>query len=353
MGDSLVSRSMAQKKQFPRNATVRVGPLSGLPALVRDLGCDPDAIFNAAGFNTIQFKDPDTEILYLQGGKLLADCVAATGCDHLGLLLGQRASPSTLGLAGFLLQASPDVGDALRDLVRYLHLHDQGGVANLLTEGHSTSLSFSIHLAGVASTAQIYDLSMTIVCKTMRSLCGDNWNPTEVLLSRPLPRDPKPYHEFFRAPVRFEADQSALVFPSRWLAHPIPRADPLLHHHLEKTAEALSGNQQQSLINQLRCMLRKSLANHRSSVKDIAAQLGMHERTLNRRLQKEGTTFRSELEDVRYEVARQLLADTTLTLSRIATTVDYADPAVFCRAFKQWSGISPTDWRRQHNQQFR
>ena len=245
----LTSRGSTRKQRAPGNATVRVGPLSELPALLRDLGCDPDPIFAAAGFETKQFMDPDTKILYLQGSILLAGSVAATGCDHLGLMLGQRASPSSLGVAGFILQACPNVGDALRGLVRHLELHDQGGVVNMVSKAESTSLAYAIQLSGVAAAEQIYDMSMAIVCKIMRSLCGENWDPTVVLLPRRLPGNSKPYHKFFRAPIRFDAGQSAVEFPSRWLTHRIPKADPLLHRHLEKEAETLHASQQKlSLI---------------------------------------------------------------------------------------------------------
>ena len=263
-------------------------------------------------------------------------------------MLGQRASPS-LGVAGFTLQASPNVGNALRDLVRHLDLHDQGGVGNLVTKGQSTSFIYTIHLSGVEAADQICDMSMAIFCKIMRSLCGENWDPTELFLPRRLPQDSKPYHKFFRAPVRFNADRSAVEFSNHWLTHTPPKADPLLHRFLEEEAEKLHANQHKSLVSELRRLLRKSLAVHKSSVKDIACQLGMHERTLNRRLREEGTSFRSELEDIRYEVARQLLADTKIPLSQIATAIDYADPTAFCRAFKHWSGISPTDWRRLYS----
>ncbi len=95
-------------------------------------------------------------------------------------------------------------------------------------------------------------------------------------------------------------------------------------------------------------MLRKSLATQKGSVADIAGQLGMHERTLNRRLREEGTTFRRELEEIRYEVARQLLADSNMPLLKIATALNYADATAFSRAFKRWSGSTPAQWRSRH-----
>ena len=327
---------------------VRVGPLIGLPALVRDLGCDPDPIFAGAGFDLAQFADPDVEIPFVSASRLLARCVEATGCNHLGLLLGERVDPSSLGVGGFMLRAAPDVGTALRSLVRHLDLHDQGAVATLGTKGRETSLGYAIYLSGVEAADQIYDLSMTVVCRIMRALCGAGWSPTEVRLSRQQPQELAHYRQFFGAPLRFDAEQSAVIFPTRWLDHPIASADPLLHRHLEKEADDLHARQQTSFSAKLRQLLRTSLAARKITASDIAKQLHMHERTLNRRLREEGTTFRRELEEIRHEVARQLLANSKMPLSKIATALNYADTTAFSRAFKRWSGSTPAQWRSRH-----
>jgi len=321
-----------------------------LSALVRNLGCDPDPIFTSAGFDTAQFTDPDFEIPFVQGSKLLAHCVTATGCGHLGLLLGKQAAPSSLGVTGFMLRTASNVGNALHGLVSHLDLHDRGAVISLVSDDRGTHLSYVIHLTGVEATDQIYDMSMTITCKIMRSLCGTDWNPAQVLLSRRPPQNQVPYKRFFRAPLRFNADQSTLTFQTRWLDHPLESSDPLLHRHLEKEANELHARQDVSLVNEVRLLLRLSLKTQKSTLKDIAGQIGIHERKLNRRLREEGTSFRRELENTRYELARQLLVDTRIPLSDISISLNYADPTAFSRAFKQWSGLTPAEWRTRNLQ---
>lgn len=349
MRDSLTSLNSTHERHDQQNAIVRIGPLVELPALVRELGHDPDPIFAFAGFESVYFSDadPDVEIDFNSASKLLSHCVTVTGCDYLGLLLGQRAAPSSLGMAGFIAQTSPDVGAALRSLVRHLDLHDQGATLTLLTNKQSTFLDYAIHLPGVKAADQIYDLSMTMACNIMRSLCGPKWNPTEVLLARQPPKNSTRYQKLFRAPIHYKADQNAIVFPSTWLDHEIPNADQYLHQYLEKEADKLHALQQKNLVGPLRILLRKSLLTGQISVKDIAGQLGIHERTLNRRLREEGTNFRIELENIRYEMARQLLTDIKIPISEVATALNYADPTAFSRAFKQWSGSTPREWRRQ------
>jgi len=341
-------RARVRAQRTPADGVVRVGPLMSIPAILRDFGCEPGPILASLGFKPTQFEDPDIRIPYVAASKLLARCVAATGCRHFGLLVGERAGPSSLGIAGFMLRTAPDVGTALRGLVRHLDLHDQGGVPTLITSGGVTLLGYVIYQPGVAAAEQIYDLSMTIACNIIRALCGASWNPTEVLLSRRPPRDSAPYRRFFRAPVRFGEDQSAVAFPTRWLDHRLPSADPLLHRHLEREAGERHAYEDANLVGALRRLLRQCLSTQKCSITDVARQLDMHERTLNRRLRAEGTTFRRELEEIRYGVAQRFLTEGAAPLAEIATVLDYADASAFSRAFKRWSGITPGEWRARN-----
>ena len=327
---------------------VRVGPLMGLAQLVRDLGHDPQPVFAREGVAPEDFVDPDAEISFVRASGLLAGCASETGCAHLGLLLGQRIPPSALGIPGYLLHTAPDVRTALTDLVRYFDLHDRGAMLILETGESAARLGYAIYLPGVQAADQVYDLSIAVKCNVMRGLCGADWNPAEVRLARSAPRDPAPYEGFFRAPIQFDADLSAITFPSTWLDHPVPGADPMLHRHLEKEAEQLHAEQPLELPGQLKTVIRRALATRRASAPHVARQLGLHERTLNRRLHEAGTNFHEELKAVRYEVARELLANTRLSLSRIAAALSYGDASAFIRAFKQWSGMPPSDWRREN-----
>lgn len=342
-----VPQAGLRKERTRRDGVVRVAPLMAIPALLSELGCNPEPLFERAGFKLAEFEDPEHKIPYVAGSRLLASCVEATGREDFGLLLGQRGSASSLGVAGFLLRTAPDVRTALNDLVNFLDLHDDGGVVFMATNGSTSRLGFAIHEPGVAAAAQIYDLSMTHACKIMRGLCGEDWRPSEVLLSRRPPHDPAPYEEFFQAPLRFDEEQSAVVFATHWLDQKVPGADALLHRHLEQEAKALHARQNADSIGQLRSLLRKTLMARKTTVADVARQLGLHERALNRRLHAEGTTFEHELNEVRFAVAQQLLADSMMSLAQISAALDYADVSAFIHAFKRWSGTTPERWRKE------
>ena len=123
MQETSFNRTPSRRRLDKRESTLRVGPLSGIVTLTRELGVIPDAILESFGLRTVQFDDPDFEIPYVTAGRLLASCAKATQCLHFGLLVGIRAGPSTLGLPGFLLQNAPDVRTALGALLQNLDLH--------------------------------------------------------------------------------------------------------------------------------------------------------------------------------------------------------------------------------------
>jgi AraC-like DNA-binding protein len=98
----------------------------------------------------------------------------------------------------------------------------------------------------------------------------------------------------------------------------------------------------------VRRLLRKSLAERKFTAPDIARNLHMHERTLHRRLQDEGTSYRIELKNIRFEMARHLLTESDMPLSTIAKALGYADTSAFVRSFKRWTGYTPIQWRSHH-----
>lgn len=332
---------------LPGHGCLRVSIFVNLPALLREFGQDPGEIIAAAGFDPSLFDDPDSVVPYLEMSHLLKACVDRTGCEHFGLLLGQRGQASDLGLVGHLVQNSPDVGAALRNLILHLHLHDQGGVPTLAEHDGVVALGYAIYQKGVVRADAIYDASIAVALNIMRALCGPRWRPTEVLFSHAKPADVRPYRRFFQAPLCFDACETALVFPSTWLDHPLTGSDPDLRRMLKARVEAVEASGNGELVPRLRRILRNVLCGGTGSVGQVSEFLSMHRRTLNRRLRAHGTTLKALAEDIRFEIARQLLEDTGVSVMEIATMLDYADRSAFTRAFKRWSGTTPAAWRSQ------
>lgn len=324
---------------------LRVGPLIKVPQILRELGVDPTEMIESLGLDLNLFADPENTISFAAMGQLLKWCAARTQCAHFGLLLGQRGGPASLGIIGQLLQQSPDVGSALRGAILHAHLRDRGAVPVLSVERGVAVLSYLIYQPGVEGAIQIYDGVITVFFNLLRALCGPAWYPTEVLFSHHRPSNIEPYRDFFRVPLRFDREQTALVFPSKWLDCAVGGADPVPRQQIERRIAALASLDHRDLASEIRRVLRVLLITHRSSLEQVAQLFSMHGRTLNRRLKAQGTTLQVLVNEVRYEIARQLVENTHMSMSQIAATLDYAAASVFTRAFRRWSGMSPAAWR--------
>jgi AraC-like DNA-binding protein len=136
-----------------------------------------------------------------------------------------------------------------------------------------------------------------------------------------------------------------VILAAEWLDHAVAGADPDRRRRLEQQITALENLDSADLTGQLRRALRTLLLTRQSSLEQVARLFALPRRTLNRRLEEQGTTFQGLVYEVRYEIARQLLEDTRMSMGQIAATLDYGDASAFSRAFRCWSGQNPTAWR--------
>jgi AraC-like DNA-binding protein len=323
----------------------RIGGMTRMPARLRELGVDVARLLEDLELDPQLFDHPATTISYHDLGRLLHLGAQRSGYAAFALMHGQDWTLADAGLIGALALNSPTVGDALESLAVHHHLNGQGGCIFLRRLGDTAELGYSVYIRDVPHVEEIYDAVMSIGYNWLAELCGRGWEPTEVLLSRPLPEDAGVYRRRFRTRLRFGAEVSAVRFPAYWLARPIEGADPQERLRLEKMARE---SDPVDLVDKLRRSLRVSLISGVSSGDALAALLAMHRRTLNRRLQLQGLTFRDVLEEVRYEVARQLLALSQLSVDDVAAALGYASASPFVRSFRRWSGESPGQWRRAH-----
>jgi AraC-like DNA-binding protein len=287
-------------------------------------------------------------VTYRAATHLFEVCRQQTRCQHFGLLQGQMCGLESLGFLGLLAKYSPDVRTALRTLVRHLHLHIRGAVTSLEADARVATFSYEIHAPGAESTDQIADGALATMLNIMVALCGRHFRLIEVQFEHRAPDDLAPYHRIFQAPLRFGMNGNALVFSANWLNQPLPAVDPELKRLLQDTLAQLEAQHPNDLPEQVRGILRTALLVDHGSADQVAALLCMHSRTLHRRLAASGTNFRSLVDECRYEIARQMLADSDSEVGEIGYMLDYADTSAFARAFRRWSGTSPSDWRQSH-----
>jgi AraC-like DNA-binding protein len=214
-------------------------------------------------------------------------------------------------------------------------------------EDRQVFFGYSIYVPGVVGTRQIYDVAIGVVRNVMRALCGPAWRATAAQLPYRRPADIRPYRRFFEAPVRFDAARAALVFPCDMLRCAVHDADPAVYRELTERVADLEAAGGGDLLFQVRRVLRNLLLSGGGNIDSVARAFDMNKRTLNRRLRERGLSFRELLDETRYQIACQMLAESDLVIVEIAAVLDYADAAAFIRAFRRWSGTTPNAWRME------
>jgi AraC-like DNA-binding protein len=342
-----MQQAVDERPQTGDTWSQRVGGLVEIPGLLRQFGADPAPVLSKAGLPAGALDNVENRIPFAAADRLLGESVAATGCAHFGLLVGSRWGLSYFGALGQFMQHSRTVGEALGHLAVYQRLNSDGGAVFLHEHEGISTLGHAIYRKDVRHPDQIYDVTMAIACNLLRELCGPRWVASEVVLARAQPADQTPYRRHFRAPLRFDQDRSAVRFPAHWQEQAIPGADPARRG---ASAAALGAAGSASLVSHLHRALRLLLLSGKSSGDELAQTFSLHRRTLNRRLQAQGTTFRKVLDEVRLEVARHLLEHTRAPINEIAAALCYAEVSAFMHAFRRWTGTTPAQWRKTAGQ---
>ena len=250
------------------------------------------------------------------------------------------------GAIGFLVQSAPDMRTALDLAVRHYRLHNPNAMIDLAERDSFATLRYAILQKGIEGSEHILDEAMAIAFNVMRTLCGQKWLPIEVRFAHASPPELAPFRKFFRAPLRFDAHETALVFARHWLDPAPAGADPLLNKMMAQRVNEMESHSSEVLVSVIISrMLPSLLAVQGASLAAVAKRVGLGERTLNRRLAVEGTSFMQLREQARHTLARQLLENTRMPANEIAIHLGYANTSALTRAFHRWTGMGPAQWR--------
>jgi len=337
------NRSAAIEQRPVETWGQRVGALTGLPALIAELGIDVRDVMAAAGLSFDALHDAGNRIPFGAFGRLFEVAAAMTRHEHFGLAAGRMVRLDDLGIIGDLARNATTLGEALQFMVVYQHLNGEGDLVFVARHDPIVEIGYAIYYPGVAGADQIHDYALASIFTTLRELAGPQWLPSEVFLPHARPRTLH-YENLFRVPPHFDSEFCSLRFPAYWLHRPVREADAARRRC---ALEAVQQAADPDLLQQVYRALRQLMLAGRSSGDDVAHMLSMHRRTLNRRLRARGTTFQQLLDSVRCEVARQLLAHSQLPLDDIAESLGYAAASPFTRSFRRWTGSSPGDFRKR------
>ncbi|WP_192560559.1 AraC family transcriptional regulator [Pseudomonas allokribbensis] len=259
----------------------------------------------------------------------------------IGLHVGQTISARHLGVLGSVLLACDNFGAALQRFERYQRLIFDVIPMTIRIGPCWTELTWDIH---EYQTRHLMDeTGFTVMTQFCRGLIRGSIPLNTVHFVHAAPRDVKPYEDYFGCPVLFNQPEPLLRFGTEMLSMPLKSPDPALVAVLERHAEELLAKlpQEQEIIERVRKEIALLLQQGEPDIKRLSATLCCSPRTLQRRLESAGTSFRRELNVVRHELARSYLQDPRLQISEIALLLGYSEHSAFTRAYREWTGKAP------------
>ncbi len=315
-----------------------------------DIDCHQ--LFAELGLDYAALGDPDARFAQDDMTRLWLRAVEVSGNPAIGLDMAREARPAALHVVGYALMSSRNLKEGFARLVCYQRIIAEGADLDFQPCTQGYRLSLAIHGDRLPPARQSAEGSLAGCLTFCRWLTGRALQPLEVSFQGRAPEDLEPYRRLFQAPLRFDAPRYALVFSQADVEAPLPTAnDALAQLHDRFAGEYLARFAGSRVLHQARQVLCRMLPQGEPRRETLAQALHLSARTLQRRLQEEGSSFQQLLDDTRRDLAMQYLAQADMALLEIAYLLGFADPSNFYRAFKRWFAVTPGEYRARNLRQ--
>ncbi|MDN6320070.1 MAG: AraC family transcriptional regulator [Marinobacter sp.] len=317
-----------------------------LAELLHSIGLNEHDLLLRVGLDPVQLKSADIRVSQAQAAEFITRAIIESGEPGLGIMLASKLKLPLHGALGVAVMSSRTLQDALDLMTRYLTL--RAPHLSVSRHEHDGNMYYAILCDGEPGPLLGFVMdSMLFGCAFMgEQLTGSTIEGAKILRRGPEPSYFQRFRQRIVVPVEYGATDDALVIPVAMLSAPIRFSDD----QLAKSSRA----QCEVALKQLTgdagfdCRVRRVIETSYPfppKLARVAATLYVSERTLKRRLQEEGASFQNLVDQVRLERAREFLTGTGMNLNQIADVLGYADAANFTRAFKRWTGVSPSHYR--------
>lgn len=329
----------------------RTQSMLGLAALAAELaaeGVSVKDVFARTGVQPLQLEDPHARISRRQRLAIYRNAVSLAKRTDIGLLAGARQRISDYGIYGYAMVSSPTFGEALEFCIKHI------------TMAGSTVLQISFRIEGETAILRSHGVQSL---GTLLPFVAEFWRSSmTALFSRaleaPFPAERmmfpysapvhwRNYERMFNCPIEFDAASMEWHFRADILSQRLPNANPITAQVCQQFCDVVmaEGPGETDLVRRIRAACLNS-SRRFPPAEDIAEQLGLSLRTLHRRLAEEGLSYQSVLDNMRRSLATEFLENTHLMIDEVAERVGFADASSFRKAFRKWTGHSPTHFRR-------
>jgi AraC-like DNA-binding protein len=272
--------------------------------------------------------------------------------QHLGpgfsVRVGQQMKMDDYGVLGLSWKTCSKAGEIFERCERYFHLLSNTYVFKVEKEGERSRIHLfrNAHRRGVALSNEA-TFSATVV--VLQAMTQTDIAPLSISFQHGAPTDLTSYHLAFRCPVLFDQAHNFMTYQAADLETRTAKADTSINRFLvERVEEATRGIEVSSLkiVSDAESLIKDALPSGIPSIAHIGAHMGMSSRTLTRRLSESGITFRDLIRQTQEKIAKDLLRNSSSSVGEIAFQTGFSEQSAFNRAFKRWTGQSPTTFKK-------
>jgi len=327
-------------------AMVSARGLAGYRALMRELQTDPLPLLKRHHIPPQLLDDEDALISLRSTISLLESSAAATACPDFGLRMARSQDIRVLGPLAVAMQHSATVADALVLASRHLFVQSPAMVFTVVRESSlvpgSVELRFEILLARQQILRQTMDLCLGDLHRIAQFLARDRYELRAVALPHAPLAPLTSYARFFGARIHVEQEHGGLHVGPHTLSAPLQAVNESLRAIAVDYLDANFRDPNQTVTARVRLALRRTLSSTQGRKTAIADLLGMHPRTLQRRLEAEHARFEDIREDVRQQAALRYLCETRIPLTQLASLLGLSEQSALTRSCKRWFGETPS-----------
>ncbi len=310
-------------------------------------GVDVEQALADVGVDPASLVDPETRVPHRVAIALWELAIVRTGDDALGLHVAEATDIGVFDVQSYAFVNSPTLAAGLERVARYQRLnHD---VARVVVDREGDLAIVGHRLPGgppvPRAVAEFVLATMVILARTATRGAIEI---REVRFAHREPADTSEHRRIFAAPLSFSVGENAIVMPAAALELELDRADARLLGVLDRHARDLLQRlpQTKSFVDRVRSVLAAELQGGNPSAEHVAEVLHMSVRTLARRLTDEGTSHKEVLDALRRELAMHHLEAGELAIGEVAFLLGFSQASAFHRAFRRWTGKTPTEVRR-------
>ena len=332
---------MSQSHRIDARLAIRV--VSDL----RRHGVNADSFLKDVGLRRADVSDEGNRISYAAVIALIERAATTLGDASYGLRLGAAQQARDSGMLGFLMLNSPTLLDALSNAQRHFRVLGEGEDIEVERMGPHVTLRFRETDKALRGLRHNSEYIAAIIVRACRDMTRKHISPIRAEFMHGRPNAKVAYADYLACPVKFHAEWDALIYETDTMRLPVIGADSKLFVVLERACRKILGPtpKKQDIVHDVRELVIDGLAKGTLHFDDVAAELNMSSKTLERRLADRSTTFSALLDDVRGGLAKRYLTDTDLRLEQIAYLTGYSEPAALVRAFRRWTGTTPMQFR--------